>query len=837
MPSRNTIQIEIQADDNASSKLSQIGRSISGLTGPATSASRGISGLGAAIAGGFGAAVGTAVIGTIGNIANGLRSLGAEALAAVASHERLGMALESLVAKELVRASGVEKVVKVGQARLELTKAEQAEIGKLSEKIQDETLSRNTLAARMQEEQERIRQLTAQYGENGLVVQTHRAKLAEMRNEYEKSGGEIANYQARIDALQGKEGRLVDVTKKVIEGQLSMADALAQAGPKAQELVGWIQKLAIQSPFTEADVAASFRMAMAYGFTTDEAKRLTQATIDFAAGSGATGESMNRIALALGQIQAKGKLSGQEVLQLTEAGINVRDALLQAGNVAGLTAENFASMQERGLIPANKAIEAIVSTLEKDFGGAAKRQSGTFSGLLSSLSDIKTVGLREFFTGTFKAIQPYLDKFVASFTEGGLLEKIGAVGESVGAWVATSLIPALQTLWQFTTTTLVPAFTEVYNWLATNIPAAIQTVSEFWTGTLQPALNSVWQFVQTYILPVFDMVSSWFQTEGPGSVGGFADTVSGVLGPVLEFARQMFANVVNWVQENWPLIQQTVQTVLQAISDFWADHGQSIIAAVTEAWGFVKTIIETAINAILGIVQVVMLAINGDWSAAWEALKAVLFEVWEGIKAIVQLGFNASQRIFEVAKSTLSAAWDGIWRTIKSAASQAWADVVSGVSGWIDSIKAKFKEAVDKLKAIGADIVAGIKAGIEDAWGAFIDWILGKMGTIIQAIADFLGIESPSKVMAVMGRQLMAGLAQGIGDGVSVPVRAMLAAGTGVGMAAAGGLSTGAAPMPGRMTVTGDTYYVTVTDRLAAAVMLSNIRDRQQRRLAVGMGY
>ncbi len=836
MPSRNTIQIEIRADDNASSALSKLGRSISGLEGPSASAHRGISGLGAAIAGGFGAAVGTAIIGTIGKIASGLKSLGAEALQAVASHERLGMALESLVAKELVRSSGVEKTIVTGQARLQLTKSEIAEIGKLTEKIADETLSRNTLAARMQEEQERIRQLTAQYGENGLTVLTHKARLAEMRNEYEKAGGEIDGYQAKIDALQGKEGKLVNVTQKVIEGQLSMADALAQAGPKAQELIGWIQKLAIQSPFTEADVAASFRMAMAYGFTTDEAKRLTQATIDFAAGSGASGEAMNRIALALGQIQAKGKLSGQEMLQLTEAGLNVRDALLQAGNVTGLTAANFASMQEKGLIPANKAIEAIVSTLEKDFGGAAKRQAGTFSGLLSSLSDIKTVGLREFFTGTFKAIQPYLDKFVTSFTEGGLLEKIGAVGEAVGEWIAGTLIPAVSEAVAFIGGTVIPILSEVWTWLQTNIPAAIQTVSDFWTGTLLPALNTIWSFVQTYILPIFDMVSGWFKEEGPGSVGGFADTLSNVLGPVLEFAQQMFAKVVDWVRENWPLIQETVGTVLQAISDFWADHGQAIITAVTEAWGFVKTIIETAINAILGIVQVVMLAINGDWSAAWEALKAVLFEVWEGIKTIVQLGFNASQRIFEIAKSTLSAAWEGIWRTIKSAASQAWADIVSGVSGWIDGIKAKFKEAVDKLKAIGADIVAGIKAGIEDAWGAFIDWILGKMGTIIQAIADFLGIESPSKVMAKMGQQLMAGLAQGIGDGVSIPVRTMLSAGAGVGMAAAHGLSTGAAPMSSRMEVAGDTYYVTVTDRLAAATLLSNVRGRQQQRLAAGMG-
>jgi hypothetical protein len=34
----------------------------------------------------------------------------------------------------------------------------------------------------------------------------------------------------------------------------------------------------------------------------------------------------------------------------------------------------------------------------------------------------------------------------------------------------------------------------------------------------------------------------------------------------------------------------------------------------------------------------------------------------------------------------------------------------------------------------------------------------------------------------------------------------------------------------------GDTYYVTVQDRLAAAVLVSTARDRQFSRLAAGMG-
>lgn len=212
----------------------------------------------------------------------------------------------------------------------------------------------------------------------------------------------------------------------------TMTQAYAAAGPKAKELLEWTQKLAIESPFTQDDVAQSFRMAQAYGFTTEEAKRLTTALIDFSAGSGATGETMQRVALALGQIQAKGKLAGQEVLQLVNAGVSV-DAIL--AEAFGKSTEEIVEMREKGLIPADQAIQAIVQTLERDFGGAAARQSQSFAGLVSSLLEIKQTGLREFFTGTFEAIRPLLIEFVDAFKSGELQTNLHRMGDSFGEFV------------------------------------------------------------------------------------------------------------------------------------------------------------------------------------------------------------------------------------------------------------------------------------------------------------------------------------------------------------------------------------------------------------------
>jgi tape measure domain-containing protein len=208
----------------------------------------------------------------------------------------------------------------------------------------------------------------------------------------------------------------------------SMAEALTMSSGKAEELLGWVQELAIKSPFTQEGVAQALRMAMAYGFNVDEAQRLTQALIDFAAGTGAPEEAMSRIALALGQIEAKGKLSGQEILQLVNAGLPVVQILAEA---FGKTTAEVTAMVSDGLVPANQAIEAITEYIENNFAGAAERQATTWAGLMGTFEDLKNMGLREFFGGLFDVIQPLAVEF-STWLQGEGMDKLAEWGAILG---------------------------------------------------------------------------------------------------------------------------------------------------------------------------------------------------------------------------------------------------------------------------------------------------------------------------------------------------------------------------------------------------------------------
>jgi len=145
--------------------------------------------------------------------------------------------------------------------------------------------------------------------------------------------------------------------------------------------------------------------------------------LDFAAATGASGHVMNSIALALGQIRAKGKLAGQEILQLVNAGIDVQGILAKMG----YTLEDVS----KGLVSADEFMAAFVKTMEEDFGGASKRQAETFTGLLNSLDDLKKLGLRAFFGGLYESMKPLISGMV-EWLQGPGLERLESWGQTLG---------------------------------------------------------------------------------------------------------------------------------------------------------------------------------------------------------------------------------------------------------------------------------------------------------------------------------------------------------------------------------------------------------------------
>lgn len=244
-----------------------------------------------------------------------------------------------------------------------------------------------------------------------MVVRSAKQLATETLDAY----GSYEALSLSIQSLVARELKHADAT-------LGMADAMAQAGPRAEELLNWIQQLAIKSPFDMEGVAVAFKTAQAYGFTANEAQVLTQAMIDFTTATGQGSDVMGRVAYALGQIRNTGKVLTQDLRQLMNAGVDVGYILKQMG----YTLEDVKS----GIVSSDAFLKQFVTTMQDDFGGAAAASSTTLRGLINTLGDIKKIGLRELFGPAIEAALPYLAAFAEKLQS--LMPLVSYFGELIG---------------------------------------------------------------------------------------------------------------------------------------------------------------------------------------------------------------------------------------------------------------------------------------------------------------------------------------------------------------------------------------------------------------------
>ena len=151
----------------------------------------------------------------------------------------------------------------------------------------------------------------------------------------------------------------------------------------AKRIIGELQAFGAVTPFTSAELIETAKRLKAFGFETEKIVDVTKRLADVA---GATGADLGGIATAFGQIQAKGRLQGEELLQLQERGINLQDELQK---MYGLTGDEFRKALEKGRFSSeavNLALVKLTSTGGKYADGAIA-QSDTLFGKLSTLQD------------------------------------------------------------------------------------------------------------------------------------------------------------------------------------------------------------------------------------------------------------------------------------------------------------------------------------------------------------------------------------------------------------------------------------------------------------------
>ena len=208
----------------------------------------------------------------------------------------------------------------------------------------------------------------------------------------------------------------------------------------AERVFTWANDFAANTPFQTEDVVQQVQKLLVGGFKENQLDTLMKALGDVGANMGK--EKMGQVSTGLVQIKAKGKLQGEEMMQLAEAGVG-QSAIFEAlSRNLGISVGAAKAKVSGGQVSGEQGVAAVLEAIRVTqsggtFGGAMEAKSKTLTGLMSSLEDIPKNLLFKADTGGLLApIKALMDGIIKAFDKGKPLFNQGiAMFEHIGrAW-------------------------------------------------------------------------------------------------------------------------------------------------------------------------------------------------------------------------------------------------------------------------------------------------------------------------------------------------------------------------------------------------------------------
>lgn len=357
---------------------------------------------------------------------------------------------------------------------------------------------------------------------------------------------------------------------------------------------------------------------------------------------------------------------------------------------------------------------------------------------------------------------------VAEFFVGlweGIVSVAISVWDTVSAAWETS-IEYLKTLFE----PMINFFTETWESIAESASAVWETISEtlsvVWDN-IKIIAESAWEIIKNVIL---------------GPILLLIDLLTGNFEGFQEHLSQIWENISIAAGTIWESIKTIVTTIVDAAIAFISLAWESSMAFISGLWEALKETASNIWTALSSAVSSIVSSLVSTVSSLWENLRAAITKTVEAIKTAVNSAWKwiqtTSSTVFNAVKSTITSIWNGIKTFFTVTLGEIWTTVKQKFEDMKNSISEKMNEAWDKiveiwdgvmaffrdidLLQIGKDIIDGLIKGIKSKVDAVGKAVTDVTSAITGKIKGILGIKSPSRVLAQIGRWTGEGLAQGI---------------------------------------------------------------------------
>lgn len=245
-----------------------------------------------------------------------------------------------------------------------------------------------------------------------------------------------------IERIKSFIGEIINVRSEIQLLSVSF-ETLLGSKEKADQLMGQIRKYAASTPMQMTDLAQGAQTLLGFNIEAKKVMPIMQAIGDISMGNR---DKFNSLTLAFAQMSATGKLMGQDLLQMINAGFNPLTVISeQTGKAISTLKDEMSS----GAISAKMVEDAFKAATAEGgkFHGMLDQQSKTLRGSISNLQGAFTDMLNEFgessegiiaggVNAAYEMVKNYKD------TAEALLALIATVGVYKAALIANEALEA-----------------------------------------------------------------------------------------------------------------------------------------------------------------------------------------------------------------------------------------------------------------------------------------------------------------------------------------------------------------------------------------------------------
>lgn len=568
----------------------------------------------------------------------------------------------------------------------------------------------------------------------------------------------------------------------------SSFEIMSGSAEEAGKIMSGLKDISNATVFTFPELAEAAEVFMDYGMSAEEAKNQLAMLGDLSAGSA---DKLQSLAGVYAEMSSEGQVQLEQIQQMVDLGFHPLEEISKS------TGESMESLYER-VSKGSLSVDEITASMERatseggDFFQLLEKQGSTVSGMMATITEkfqmlagsifeelSQTVGSQ-----ILPAVNGWCDDLSQGFEQNGIEGLLQAMGTVVAEMVskAAELSPQVVEMAVFLVGALGSAIVD-------NAPLLLDSVHQLIdgiTGELEilfPAISPITDAIQMLIdnfdqalAAIVPLTAAFVAWRAALVVGDIIDIVKAKTGELTlaKLKEIEVSTILNALMLNNPyaLVAIALAALVAGFIYLWNTSEEFRLFWIN-LWETIKTAVSTAFDAIMlffteklplfleTIVQ--FLGALPELVGYWLGFIIVKLGLWIG--ELFTWIFENGPLIKEAFLSFLRELPGNIGEIlgligekIRFFGSQAMA--------WGRELKDNFLEGlsglVDNVIELGVNIGKGLWQGVLSVKDWLFNNVKDFVNGIISGAKDALGIQSPSKEFAYIGRMCVAGFEEGM---------------------------------------------------------------------------